>query len=236
MTTSPKHAGRRADRGTWRISAAAFANVMSKAAREADIDASLAQPLTARWSTNRPTSSWSENCSERDVLRAITPGMDSGEPDIATVERVARYVRHGIDGHCGAVVVDPTALGCCDTGAGACRGSVAVGARSMNGPAADLFSDERPAWRGGMAPSRAATHPVTPPSCAEPARASGVLPGGHQRCGRPGPPGRKLPPRPLLQVVFLPFEQEHVVTQEDAARARGGTAAGDMTMVVDVPG
>jgi hypothetical protein len=53
---------------------------MSKAAREAEIDASLAQPLTARWSTNWPASSWSENCSERDVLRAITPGMDSGEP------------------------------------------------------------------------------------------------------------------------------------------------------------
>jgi hypothetical protein len=53
---------------------------MSKAAREAEIDASLAQPLTARWSTNWPARSWSENCSERDVLRAITPGMDSGEP------------------------------------------------------------------------------------------------------------------------------------------------------------
>jgi len=52
---------------------------MSKAAREAEIDASLAQPLTARWSTNWPASSWSENCSERDVLRAITPGMDSSE-------------------------------------------------------------------------------------------------------------------------------------------------------------
>jgi hypothetical protein len=45
---------------------------MSKAAREAEIDASLAQPLTARWSTNWPARSWSENCSERDVLRAIT--------------------------------------------------------------------------------------------------------------------------------------------------------------------
>ena len=27
--------------------------------------------------------------------------------------------------------------------------------------------------------------------------------------------GRKLPPRPLLGVVLLPFEQEHVVTQQD---------------------
>jgi hypothetical protein len=66
---------------SWRIPAAAFANGMSKAAREAEIDASPAQPITTRGSTDKPTSSWSENRSERDVLRAITLGMDSGEPD-----------------------------------------------------------------------------------------------------------------------------------------------------------
>ena len=38
-----------------------------------------------------------------------------------------------------------------------------------------------------------------------------VLPGG-QRCERPGSPGAKLPPRPLLRVVLFPFEEVHVVT------------------------
>ena len=38
MTTSQNTRARRADRGTWRIPAAAFANVMSKAAREAEIE------------------------------------------------------------------------------------------------------------------------------------------------------------------------------------------------------
>jgi hypothetical protein len=64
-----------------RIPAAAFANGMSKAARDAEIDASPAPADHRPRSTNKPISSWSENRSERDVLRAITPGMDSGESD-----------------------------------------------------------------------------------------------------------------------------------------------------------
>jgi hypothetical protein len=57
IPTSPRDAARRADGGTWRIPAAAFANGMSKAAREVKIDASLTQPLTARVATNGPTNS-----------------------------------------------------------------------------------------------------------------------------------------------------------------------------------
>jgi hypothetical protein len=47
--------------------------------------------------------------------------------------------------------------------------------------------------------------------------------------------GRKLPPRPLVRVVFFPFEAEHVVTQQDE-RVGAGACAGDMTVVVDIPG
>ena len=49
--------------------------------QDAEIDASPAPADHRPRSTNKPISSWSENRSERDVLRAITPGMDSGEPD-----------------------------------------------------------------------------------------------------------------------------------------------------------
>src|SRR6478609_9431401 len=47
--------------------------------------------------------------------------------------------------------------------------------------------------------------------------------------------GRKGPPRPLVGVVLFPFEDVHVVTQEDE-RVRTGTRAEDMAMVVDVAG
>lgn len=74
-----KDAARRADRGT-RIPVASFANGMSKAAREVEIDASLAQPLTARVATKRADQQPVRDRSERNVLRAIRPGMDSGQP------------------------------------------------------------------------------------------------------------------------------------------------------------
>ncbi len=47
--------------------------------------------------------------------------------------------------------------------------------------------------------------------------------------------GRKLPPRPLLGIVFFSFEEQHVISQQDE-RVRAGTRAGDMTVVVDVSG
>jgi hypothetical protein len=47
--------------------------------------------------------------------------------------------------------------------------------------------------------------------------------------------GCKLPPRPLLGVVLFPFEEIHVITQQDKwVGAR--TGAGDVAMVVDVAG
>jgi len=47
--------------------------------------------------------------------------------------------------------------------------------------------------------------------------------------------GRKVPPRPPLGVVLLPFKRYMVVTQEDE-RVRTGTRAEDMAMAVDVAG
>ncbi len=69
MTTSPKDAALRADRGTCRIAAAAFSNGMSKATTEVEIDAFLAQPLTALVAANSPASSLQRDRSEWDVLR-----------------------------------------------------------------------------------------------------------------------------------------------------------------------
>ena len=45
----------------------------------------------------------------------------------------------------------------------------------------------------------------------------------------------KRAPGPLPRIVFLAGEQEHVITEEDQ-RVGAGTGAGDMTVVVHVPG
>jgi len=47
--------------------------------QEVEIDAFLAQPATARVAANGPTNSRVRDLSERDVLRLIRPGMDSGQ-------------------------------------------------------------------------------------------------------------------------------------------------------------
>jgi hypothetical protein len=47
--------------------------------------------------------------------------------------------------------------------------------------------------------------------------------------------GGKRPPDPFARVVFLPFVEVHVVTQENE-RVGAGTCAEDMAMVVDVAG
>jgi uncharacterized protein YcfJ len=46
---------------------------------------------------------------------------------------------------------------------------------------------------------------------------------------------REPPPRPLLRVVFLALEQQHVVAQQDQ-RIRAGAGAGDVAVVVHVAG
>jgi len=47
--------------------------------------------------------------------------------------------------------------------------------------------------------------------------------------------GCKRPPGPVLGVVLFPFEEVHVVTQQDE-RVRAGTCAKNMAVVVDVAG
>jgi hypothetical protein len=59
--------------------AAALANDITKAAREAEIDASPTQLLTARRATNTPTDSRSETAPNRTFC-AIRHGMEFGQP------------------------------------------------------------------------------------------------------------------------------------------------------------
>jgi hypothetical protein len=75
--TSRKNPVRRANRGTWRIPSAAFANRMSKAAREVEIDASL--------SLSHSPPGWPSNGQTNGI-------RDRSEQDVSAPDQV----RHGL--------------------------------------------------------------------------------------------------------------------------------------------
>ncbi len=86
------------------VPAAAFANRMSKAAREIKINASRSaahRPGGSQRAGQQPV----RHLSERDVLRAIRPGMGPGQPGAYSTGRIyavearplcSRYVAEGV--------------------------------------------------------------------------------------------------------------------------------------------